>query len=162
MQRNNLKLIGMAISIAFSSSAFAVNAQKTTPAPLISQLSTPHQADQNVSIQEMLNKVTAESGISFIVDIDISKDKTTIADSTANSIKRLLAGYNWVGIKDKGTLKKVIITSKNANYDTPVEDSPAKDINNANASNSSELENIEGQVVTAYLQDEEANLTTEN
>jgi hypothetical protein len=110
----------------------------------------------------MLEKITAESGISFIVDIDISEDKTTYADSTANSIKRLLAGYNWVGIKDKGALKKVIITSKNGNYEAPVDNTPTTDIDNVNASNGLNSESVEDQVVTAFLQDGETNSPTQN
>jgi hypothetical protein len=160
--KNNLKLIGMAIAIAFSSSAFAVNTQKVIPVAPVSLSSTTDQVDQNVSLKEMLEKITAESGISFIVDIDISKDTTTYAESTANSIGRLLVGYNWVGIKDKGALKKVIITSKNANYEAPVDDKPTTDINNINASNGLNSESVEDQVITAFLQDGETNSPTQN
>lgn len=95
-----------------------------------SNLSTTPQADQRESLKEVLSRITTATGISFKVEVDISKDKAMFVDCTTDmysSIKHLLAGYNWVGIQDKHDLKTVIITGKNSNYatSTPVVDSKA-------------------------------------
>ncbi len=128
---SHIGIICTVISMAFSGSTFAVNLQKITLVEAkISKASTTHKMDQSISLQETLNKITTASGISFIVDTDISNDEATYVDTTIDinsTIKSLLAEYNWVGIQDKNTLKTVIIIGKNRNHTmlTPDVDSKA-------------------------------------
>ncbi len=97
---------------------------QATSAMVTSSPSAAHQADQSASLQDTLNRITAVSGVKFIVNTDISKDKAIYIESSDdlyNSIKGLLTGYSWVAIKDKDSLKEVIITGKSSYYEAPVE-----------------------------------------
>jgi|APLak6261659701_1056019.scaffolds.fasta_scaffold07962_1 hypothetical protein len=95
------------------------------------QLLVAHKANRAVFLQEALNQISAQAGIRFKVNTDISQVKimTPVAtDNWSTAVKALLTGYNWVAIQEDNALKTVIITGKIGDYtaplDTAVDDNP--------------------------------------
>ena len=75
-------------------------------------------SNQGTYLREELDKITTQTGISFTIRFDISKEKLVQSVSAENwndAIKNVLIGYNWVAIQDGAVLKSIIITGKNGN-----------------------------------------------
>ena len=109
-------------AMLLSNSVYAANLEKSISNNSVNIQSALH-ADQGVSLRNELNKITTQTGISFNVRIDISKEKlmqSVTADNWNDAIKNLLVGYNWVAIQDGAVLKSIIITGKNGDYAAPV------------------------------------------
>lgn len=76
------------------------------------------QATTVIGMQQALDIIARQYGVHIVVDTIISADKVAMPalDDKHAAINAVLAEYNWVGIQEANSLKRIVITSKTGDY----------------------------------------------